>query len=345
MASALETLNQLASSAAKAVWGDSNDAETHKEPISGATGDVSKGEPYDAGNLGNLLAPLAHFISSSNIVANHTYTDPQAQSKVESRLSGEESAAAAAEPSELADDEHYTLSSSKKDKDNLSAATTTTTNDGLHEPRGTPTTGVNPEEGKPLDELTGKGPRPIEIVAKENGGNAAAAATEDSSTSASAAPEEKKPETADAQQNTTTTTNNDSTSSKKEATDEEYVKSSGLAADGGDFDAAKPGAGLEADRKFLLSLSLSPSGHSTLGRILFYFILITDRLIYLLGLMEQKGIKTDDVDNNNTEHKDQDKNSSSSSSGGGRKSSDSSRRDKPKLKERIKNKLHIHGSN
>ncbi|KAH8131748.1 hypothetical protein FP744_10000560 [Trichoderma asperellum] len=287
MASALETLNQLASSAAKAVWGDSNDAETHKEPISGATGDVSKGEPYDAGNL-----------------------DPQAQSKVESRLSGEESAAAAAEPSELADDEHYTLSSSKKDKDNLSAATTTTTNDGLHEPRGTPTTGVNPEEGKPLDELTGKGPRPIEIVAKENGGNAAAAATEDSSTSASAAPEEKKPETADAQQNTTTTTNNDSTTSKKEATDEEYVKSSGLAADGGDFDAAKPGAGLEADR-----------------------------------LMEQKGIKTDDVDNNNTEHKDQDKNSSSSSSGGGRKSSDSSRRDKPKLKERIKNKLHIHGSN
>ncbi|PTB35396.1 uncharacterized protein TrAFT101_011272 [Trichoderma asperellum] len=280
MASALETLNQLASSAAKAVWGDSNDAETHKEPISGATGDVSKGEPYDAGNL-----------------------DPQAQSKVESRLSGEE--AAEAEPSELADDEHYTLSSSKKDKDNLSAAaTTTTTNDGLHEPRGTPTTGVNPEEGKPLDELTGKGPRPIEIVAKENGGNAAAA-TEDSSTSGSAAPEEKKPETADAQQNTTTTATTNDSSSKKEATDEEYVKSSGLAADGGDFDAAKPGAGLEADR-----------------------------------LMEQKGIKTDDVDN--TEHKDQ---NSSSNSSTGRKSSDSSRRDKPKLKERIKNKLHMHGSN
>lgn len=57
MASALETLNNLASSAAKAVWGDSNDAETHKEPISGATGDVSKGEPYDAGNLG-IFSPL-----------------------------------------------------------------------------------------------------------------------------------------------------------------------------------------------------------------------------------------------------------------------------------------------
>ena len=33
-----------------------------------------------------------------------------------------------------------------------------------------------------------------------------------------------------------------------EGTGEKYVKSSGLAADGGDFDAANPGAGKEADR-------------------------------------------------------------------------------------------------
>jgi len=31
-------------------------------------------------------------------------------------------------------------------------------------------------------------------------------------------------------------------------TGEKYVKSSGMSADGGDFDAAKPGAGKEADR-------------------------------------------------------------------------------------------------
>lgn len=37
--------------------------------------------------------------------------------------------------------------------------------------------------------------------------------------------------------------------SKGEGTGEQYVKSSGLAADGGDFDATKPGAGREADRK------------------------------------------------------------------------------------------------
>lgn len=34
-----------------------------------------------------------------------------------------------------------------------------------------------------------------------------------------------------------------------EGTGEKYVKSSGLKADGGDFDAANPGAGKEADRK------------------------------------------------------------------------------------------------
>jgi hypothetical protein len=33
-------------------------------------------------------------------------------------------------------------------------------------------------------------------------------------------------------------------------TGEKYVKSSGMKADGGDFDAANAGAGIEADRKF-----------------------------------------------------------------------------------------------
>ncbi len=36
-----------------------------------------------------------------------------------------------------------------------------------------------------------------------------------------------------------------------EGTGEKYDKSTGMKADGGDFDAAKPGAAREADRKFL----------------------------------------------------------------------------------------------
>ena len=48
--------------------------------------------------------------------------------------------------------------------------------------------------------------------------------------------------------------NNDNNSGddneEKPGTGELHVKSSGFAADGGDFDATKPGAGREADRKF-----------------------------------------------------------------------------------------------
>ncbi|KAL7787033.1 hypothetical protein V8C37DRAFT_391216 [Trichoderma ceciliae] len=269
MASAMETINQLATSAAKAVWGDSNAPETHKEPISGATGDVSKGEPYDAGNL-----------------------DAKDQSKVESNLSREAAKTAPNESSDLADDEHYALSSSTKDREH-----------GEHGEHGEPpnaseTNGprstaddVNPEEGKPLDELTGEGPRPVEVVAKERGGNAAAVAGD--AESSPSAPGETKPGADGEQEN-----------EQREATEEEYVKATGLAADGGDFDASKPGAGLDADR-----------------------------------LMEQKGIQTEHTDTKGGGSSSHDSHDSH-----GRKSSDSNHhhKDKRSLGERIKNKLHKH---
>ena len=44
----METISQMASTAAKYAFGDSS----NQEPISGTQGDVAKGEPYDAGNLG-----------------------------------------------------------------------------------------------------------------------------------------------------------------------------------------------------------------------------------------------------------------------------------------------------
>jgi hypothetical protein len=45
----METINSVATAAAKAVWGE---GDASKEPVSGAQGNVAKGEPYDAGNLG-----------------------------------------------------------------------------------------------------------------------------------------------------------------------------------------------------------------------------------------------------------------------------------------------------
>ncbi|KAL7783212.1 hypothetical protein V8C43DRAFT_294706 [Trichoderma afarasin] len=246
MSSAIETINQLATSAAKAVWGDSSTDETHKEPISGATGDVSKGEPYDAGNL-----------------------DPKDQNKVESSLKGQED-----EPSDLAENEYYALSSSAKDKPlpesprtqepmggQLQDRTKSNLNDTTTKSNLKDTTNAdddaNPEQGKPLDKLTGAGPRPVEELAKENGGNAAAASSNEAVQEDDSKPKEQKlPEDDSSKQG------NDN--QKWEASEDDYVKTTGLAADGGNFDAAKPGAGVEADR-----------------------------------LMEQKGMKTDDDDNNN----------------------------------------------
>ena len=47
----METINSVASAASKAVFGSD---DSNKEPVSGAQGDTTKGEPYDAGNLGRL---------------------------------------------------------------------------------------------------------------------------------------------------------------------------------------------------------------------------------------------------------------------------------------------------
>ena len=45
---AMETIQKLADSASKAIWGE------HEEPVSGKMGNVATGEPYDAGNIGKL---------------------------------------------------------------------------------------------------------------------------------------------------------------------------------------------------------------------------------------------------------------------------------------------------
>lgn len=52
-----------------------------------------------------------------------------------------------------------------------------------------------------------------------------------------------------------------SEASGKEGTGMEYVKSTGLAADGGNFDAAKPGAGREADRTYSYLLAIIDGQH------------------------------------------------------------------------------------
>jgi len=95
-------------------------------------------------------------------------------------------------------------------------------------------TGDGLDKGDNPNKVDGPGPRPIAEVAKEYGGDAGNAKPQGSEKREGA----KDDEDDDGPQKT----------SSGEGSGEQYVKSSGLKADGGDFDATKPGAGKEADR-------------------------------------------------------------------------------------------------
>jgi hypothetical protein len=90
------------------------------------------------------------------------------------------------------------------------------------------------------------GPKPLSTVAREHGGDAGNRTTEggakggDSSSVSSISSSDEEDEDSGVQKH-----------SHGSGTGELYVKSSGLQADGGNFDASKPGAGREADRKQL----------------------------------------------------------------------------------------------
>jgi len=88
--------------------------------------------------------------------------------------------------------------------------------------------------------------------------------------------------------------------SKGEGTGEKYVKSSGVNADGGDFDAANPGAGKEAD-----------------------------------SLLEEKGVKREVPGAKGSDESVKSESQGEEAGNGGGK-------EKKSIKEKIKEKLHIH---
>lgn len=130
----------------------------------------------------------------------------------------------------------------------------------------------------------------MEVLAKEHGGNAGAVGNEEVKS------EEKKEEESE-------------TTKGELGSGEKLVHASGLAADGGDFDASKPGAGREADRKFFPV----PFEQE------FSCVENTDGMAneYDAGLMEERGIDHGEKDGK-------------SGSGSGKRS----------LKDRIKAKFH-----
>ncbi|KAJ2974039.1 hypothetical protein NQ176_g6261 [Zarea fungicola] len=109
------------------------------------------------------------------------------------------------------------------------------------------------------NKLSGPGPRDVAVIARENGGDAGNVGNRRSDTASASS--------GDINKDINNAGSNEGSDEK--GTGEQYVKSSGLHADGGDFDATKPGAGREADRlleqKGISTTTSGGSGHSGSG--------------------------------------------------------------------------------
>ncbi|KAK5629753.1 hypothetical protein RRF57_005468 [Xylaria bambusicola] len=243
----METINNMAASAAKAVWGESN--PTTEEPVSGRVGDTSKGEPYDAGNMEPISGDQGKVASTKD--TNEDTTNSQVNGEAAESAQFAKMTGTAAESNDTPNNPSSDLKvRSGPDDTSKGQDDTRSPEDPKTNPKSAPTD-VNDADEEGVNEapkLDGPGPKPLAEVAKENGGDAG----NDSSSSVDKTKgEDEKKEV------------EDDASKKSSGTGEQYVKSSGLQADGGDFDATNPGAGREADRLMEEKGIHNPTDHSS----------------------------------------------------------------------------------
>ncbi|KAM3503725.1 hypothetical protein MY11210_008612 [Beauveria gryllotalpidicola] len=315
----MDTVSQMATTAAKYVFGDS----ANQEPLSGTQGDVTKGEPYDAGNLDpsdqerlrqGLSGAESRDVNSSNTTATTSssssafggvsktqntgpiatatnttddagFTHPQHDMSAPGRSSsGQGFAGGVTTATNRTTDSGFTTpgqdmggsarstsgldstrsasgfdnnSSSNTNNQSTSTQNLNTTGhsltnqnldrtrdvsatniDSKSKPSKSPSADTNDEPSSVDVSGPGPGPRDLSTVAREHGGDAGShGGSENTSTNSG----NKQPGSGAGG-------NLPADRSQEKGTGEEYVKSSGLQADGGDFDATRPGAGREADR-------------------------------------------------------------------------------------------------
>ncbi|KAK1756107.1 hypothetical protein QBC47DRAFT_180283 [Echria macrotheca] len=239
----MESITSLKTAATRAIWGDE---KQHQEPISGQNGDVSKGEPYDAGNMEPEEA------SSKFTAPDETGTQPVETNTKETTSNGTHT-----DDNLNKDDKPETNPATQIDSSTTKHDSTKAQNDvrspsdpTTHPDSAAPRTNIdNKAEGgldvddNPEKQFDGPGPRPIEQVAREHGGDAGKSGSDESLSDDKKGEGEKGEGKGEGPGGLPKVDGGEN-----EGTGELYVKSSGLKADGGDFDAAKPGAGREADR-------------------------------------------------------------------------------------------------
>ncbi|KAK7963712.1 hypothetical protein PG996_008599 [Apiospora saccharicola] len=271
----METVNSMAAAAAKAVWGESDTTatannETHgQEPISGAQGNVSKGEPFDKGNMDPQPSAASVNTHEASTTTPSTSTMPSTSTHQPTSTLNEHASTTTPTTSSTTTVPHHetaqfakttgtaagsdeapaTERSELKAKDTPADSTkaqndTRDPSDPKTNPKNAPTdvdnTGEGINAGQDLDKIPA--PKPLDELARERGGDAGKVG--DGATSSSV----DKTETAGEKKDEAEDPNDPHAKSAGEGTGEKYVKTTGLQADGGDFDATKPGAGREADR-------------------------------------------------------------------------------------------------
>ncbi|KAK7934963.1 hypothetical protein PG985_000458 [Apiospora marii] len=255
----METVNSMAAAAAKAVWGENDTTttannETHgQEPISGAQGDVSKVSPSTRATSASTTTTSTSTVPSTSThqptSATHeaSTTTPTTSTTTEAHHDSSaqfaKTTGTAAGADEAPNSKQAELKAQDTPADTSKAQNDTRDpEDPKTNPKNAPTdvdnTGEGINKGQDLDKIPA--PKPLDELAREHGGDAGKVG--DTTTSAGKSEEsgDKKDETEDP--------NDPHAKSTGEGTGEKYVKTTGLQADGGDFDATKPGAGREADR-------------------------------------------------------------------------------------------------
>jgi hypothetical protein len=254
----METVSNLASQASSYLFGDSQSydpaTQSGQEPRSGETGDVQSGEPYDAGNkdesgVDNQGTTNAYpsksedsannyttsgtsnannndnNLSSSN--ANSSSTDSNSNSNKMSSNSNSSSTKQPSSQQEPQSDIQYDDHNETKSIPKCKGSSRPIINARGVEVEPDPSSGSRALQQQQNGETPGELPENLKKYSPSGGAESGSG-----SGSGVGSTDGEKPHS----------------ESQGEGTGEKYVKSTGLKADGGDFDAANAGAGREADR-------------------------------------------------------------------------------------------------
>ncbi|KAF5877162.1 putative glycine-rich cell wall structural protein 1 protein [Botrytis fragariae] len=256
----METVNNIAAAASKVIWGEPQETtdaanativpETKgTEPISGELGDTKKGEPYDLGNADSTSTQNTLSSTTDGTASTFTPTDSTTLSPPGLAAKPLDSSSTVSPTpdsvSRTLAETHIAPLSSPDSSNPFDSTTSSSFKPTSEKPREIPLPSVpstelpssttSATENKaldpaPLSSLTTEAPNPT--------GKPIESSKPSSTANAQGVPTDLQP------------LGSESSSEKQDAqgTGEKHIKSSGLVAEGGDFDAARPGAGREADR-------------------------------------------------------------------------------------------------